>query len=94
VKRPNAIYGDMKGFIQVSMGNYIPIEDIHMILAYQSRKSAAMRKSYGANGKVLDLTKGKKAKSMILLKNSWYLVICAYRADTLANRVSQWKFGK
>jgi regulator of extracellular matrix RemA (YlzA/DUF370 family) len=94
MKGPNAIYGDMKGFIQVSMGNYIPIEDIHMILTYKSRRSVAMRKSYGANGKVLDLTKGKKAKSMILLKDSWYLVICGYGTDTLAARVSQWKFGK
>lgn len=91
---PTIIYGDMRGFIQISVGNYIPIENIHMVLTYASRKGAAMRRSYKAHNKLLDLTRGKKAKSMLLLKDSWYLVICHYRADTMASRISQWKFGK
>jgi len=81
--------GDPVGFIEVSGGNSLPIDQLLFILTTDGRSADRIRMAYREDNRVLDLTKGKKMRSQLIMKNG-LMVLTPIKPDTIISRITYW----
>lgn len=81
--------GDPVGFIQVSKDNWLPVDQLLFVLTTTGRTADAIRGAYREDNRVLDLTKGKKMRSQLIMKNG-LMVLTPLKPSTIIDRISFW----
>ncbi|MBR1373942.1 DUF370 domain-containing protein [bacterium] len=75
-------------FILVSMGNYISTDDVRFVLAYNgSTVSKEMYKAAGAESRLVNLTRGKAIRSLIVLSDNT-VVATPVKASTVIRKLN------
>ena len=75
-------------FLFVGFGNILLVNRIIMIMAPDSVASKRIRTKAKNEDKLIDLTMGRKIRSVILLDND-YIVLSAINTETLVSRLNK-----
>ena len=75
-------------FILVSMGNYISTDDVRFVFAYNgSTVSKEMYRAAGAENRLVNLTRGKAVRSLIVLSDNT-VVATPVKASTVIKKLN------
>ena len=78
-------------FVRLAYGEgWVPCNDILMILSPAGRPGKKMRELFADAGKTIDLTHGTPTRSMVILKQSGYMVLSPFNALTIINAMEAW----
>lgn len=77
-----------KDFIEAGMGNFILMKNIIAIVDSQSEPSKKLMRAAKQQGKSLDLTKGKKTHSYIILQGG-YVAASMLVPSTIVRRITK-----
>lgn len=75
-----------KTMLHVGFGNYVALNKILVILDPESDPVRKFKKQAQERGRILDATKGKKTKSVIVIEGD-FIVLSALNAETLIRRI-------
>lgn len=78
---------EQKDFIEAGMGNFIMKDNIYAIIDAESAPSKNIWKNAKENGKALDMTRGRKTHSFIVLKDG-YVASSLLMPSTIIRRIT------
>lgn len=88
--KPRIEDSDRYGWIQLSLGNWIPISDIKFVLTARSNQAAAFRNKWRKHGRPIYRFAGKmKMRSMIITRSN-ELLLSKFNPTTIINRMEYW----
>lgn len=78
--------------LKISKDDFIPKSNVSLILGFNSEPVKTYCKNLKAEGKLFNLTKGRKTLSVIVLKTG-EAVLSGLTAETLSNRMTKKGYG-
>ncbi len=78
----------MKYVINIGFGNFVNKERIVAIVAPNSTPIRKLKEQLKENGKIIDVTQGRKTRSVIIM-DSGHIILSGIAVSTISERVNE-----